>query len=171
MTLSIIVAIAKNFAIGKNNQLLYHLADDMKRFKEITTNHTVIMGKNTFMSLPKRPLANRRNIVLALANEIPDDKEGAEWVSSLNEAFDKCKNDEEVFVIGGASVYAQAYPFTDKIYLTIVDDEPQDADAFFPIINFNEWNSFDYKAFLPNKKNKKGFMFITLSRKEKMEQD
>ena len=78
MTLSIIVAIAKNFAIGKKNELLYHMPNDMKRFKETTTGHTVIMGKNTFASFPKRPLPRRRNIVLALPHEVPEDKEGAE---------------------------------------------------------------------------------------------
>ena len=85
--LSIIVAIAKNFAIGKKNELLYKMPNDMKRFKETTTGHTVIMGKNTFNSFPRRPLPNRRNIVLALPDEIPADREGAEWVTSLDEAL------------------------------------------------------------------------------------
>ena len=100
MTLSIIVAIAKNFAIGKKNELLYHMPNDMKRFKETTTGHTVIMGKNTFASFPRRPLPNRRNIVLALPHEVPEDREGAEWVCSLQEALDLCKDEEEVFIIG-----------------------------------------------------------------------
>ena len=102
--ISIIVAIAKNFAIGKNNDLLYHLPNDMKHFKETTTGHTVIMGKNTFESFPKRPLPNRRNIVVAFPDEIPDDKEGAEWFTSLEAAFDAAKDDGEVFIIGVARI-------------------------------------------------------------------
>ena len=139
MTKSIIVAIAKNFAIGKNNDLLYHLPADMKHFKETTTGHTVLMGKNTFASFPKRPLPNRRNIVLALPEEIPTDREGAEWVTSLDAAFELAKDDGEVFVIGGAYVYRQTLPLVDKLYLTIIDDEPKDVDAWFPTVDFSEW--------------------------------
>ena len=137
--ISIIVAIAKNFAIGKNNDLLYHLPNDMKHFKETTTGHTVIMGKNTFESFPKRPLPNRRNIVVAFPDEIPDDKEGAEWFTSLEAAFDAAKDDGEVFIIGGAFVYKQTLPMADKLYLTIVDDEPTDADAYFPTVEYSQW--------------------------------
>ncbi|MBQ0085998.1 MAG: dihydrofolate reductase [Prevotella sp.] len=136
---SIIVAIAKNFAIGKNNDLLYHLPDDLKHFKEITSGHTVIMGKNTFESFPKRPLPNRRNIVVAFPEEIPDDRQGAEWVTSLDEAFRVSSNDGEVFVIGGAYVYRQTFPMVDKLYLTIIDDEPTDVDVYFPEIDFSQW--------------------------------
>ena len=139
MSVSIIVAIARNFAIGKNNDLLYHLQNDMKHFKEITTGHTVIMGKNTFDSFPKRPLPNRRNIVVAYPHEVPEEKDGAEWFTSLDDAFDASKNDGEVFIIGGAFVYRQTLPLADKLYLTIVDDARDDADVYFPEIDYSQW--------------------------------
>ena len=139
MTLSIIVAVARNWAIGKNNDLLYHLPNDMKHFKEITTGHTVLMGKNTFASFPKRPLPLRRNVVLALPDELPDDREGAEWVTSLQGALQMVADDGEVFVIGGAYVYKQCLPLADKLYLTFVDDAPTDADVYFPEVDFDEW--------------------------------
>lgn len=163
--LSIIVAIAKNFAIGKNNELLYHMPIDMKRFKETTTGHTVIMGKNTFESFPKRPLPKRRNIVLALPHEVPADKEGAEWVNSLQEAFDLCKDDGEVFIIGGAYVYRQTLPLADKLYLTIIDDEPEGADAFFPVINFDEWEETFREDHPADEKHAKPFSFVNLERR------
>ncbi len=136
---SIIVAIAKNFAIGRNNDLLYHLPNDLKHFKQITTGHTIIMGKNTFDSFPKRPLPNRRNIVVAFPEQIPQDKEGAEWMTSLDEAFAESANDGEVFIIGGAYVYKQTFPLVDRLYLTIIDDEPDNADVYFPAIDWDEW--------------------------------
>ena len=165
MTLSIIVAIAQNFAIGRKNELLYHMPDDMKRFKETTTGHTVIMGKNTFASFPKRPLPNRRNIVLALPHEVPEDREGAEWVNSLQEALDLCKDEDEVFIIGGAYVYRQTLPLADRLYLTIIDDAPEDADAFFPEINFDEWDEtlrVDHPA---DERHAHPFCFVNLQRK------
>ena len=163
--LSIIVAIAKNFAIGRNNELLYHMPIDMKRFKETTTGHTVIMGKNTFASFPKRPLPNRRNIVLAMPFEVPEDKEGAEWVNSLWQAFDLCKDEEEVFIIGGAYVYRQTLPLADRLYLTVIDDEPEDADAFFPEINYDEWEEIFREKHPADERHQKPFVFLTLQRK------
>lgn len=99
--ISIIVAIAKNFAIGKNNDLLYHLPNDLKHFKTITSGHTVLMGLNTFRSLPKRPLPNRRNLVIAFPNEIPADKEGAEWFTSPEAAIASCDENEEILSLVG----------------------------------------------------------------------
>ena len=165
MTLSIIVAIAKNFAIGRKNDLLYHMPNDMKRFKQITTGHTVIMGKNTFASFPKRPLPNRRNIVLALPNEVPEYREGAEWVNSLQQAFDLCRDEEEVFIIGGAYVYGQTLPLADRLYLTIIDDEPEDADAFFPVVNFEEWEETFREEHSADERHAKPFCFVNLNRK------
>ena len=165
MTLSIIAAIAKNFAIGRKNDLLYHMPNDMKRFKQITTGHTVIMGKNTFASFPKRPLSNRRNIVLALPHEVPEDREGAEWVNSLQQAFDLCRDEEEVFIIGGAYVYGQTLPLADRLYLTIIDDEPEDADAFFPVVNFEEWEETFREEHSADERHAKPFCFVNLNRK------
>lgn len=131
-----IVAVAGNLAIGKNNDLLWHIPADLKRFKEITTGHTVIMGRNTYLSLPKRPLPNRRNLVIS--DIIGENLSGCELVYSIEEALEKCHQDEENFVIGGASVYRQFLPFTDRLYLTQVHKN-FDGDVFFPSIDFSEW--------------------------------
>ncbi|MDA3816177.1 MAG: dihydrofolate reductase [Prolixibacteraceae bacterium] len=151
--ISIIVAIAQNFAIGKNNDLLFHLPNDLKRFKEITTGKTLIMGRNTLLSLPKWPLPNRRHIVIS--DKIDDCFEGCEVVSSIDEAVDKVKDEKEAFVIGGGMVYRQFYPMAKKLYLTLVHED-FDADVYFPDIDYNEWkeearedhhddkNGFDY---------------------------
>lgn len=162
---SIIVAIASNNAIGRNNELLYHMPNDMKRFKETTTGHTIIMGRKTFNSFPRRPLPNRRNIVLASENNIPEDKQGAEWMTSLPQALNESKNDGEVFIIGGASVYVQALSLADKIYLTIIDDEPQGADSFFPEIDYNEWKVESEEKFPADEKHAHPYSFINLVRK------
>jgi dihydrofolate reductase len=134
--ISIIVAIAENFAIGKNNDLLFHLPNDLKRFKQITLGKPVIMGRNTFLSLPNGPLKNRRNIVIS---DIPDDYfDGCEMTSSIEGAIELVKNEEESFIIGGGMIYRQFYPVAGKLYLTLVH-KPFDADIFFPEINYNEW--------------------------------
>lgn len=165
MTKSIIVAIARNFAIGLRNELLYKMPNDMKHFKETTTGHTILMGRNTFYSFPKRPLPNRRNIVLALPEEIPADKEGAEWFTSLDDAFNAVRDDGEVFVVGGAFVYRQCLPLADKLYLTIVDDEPEEADAYFPTIDFSEWKELSREDFPADEKHKYPYSFVTYQRK------
>ena len=127
--ISIIAAVAKNRAIGYKNKLLYWLPEDLKRFKALTTGHTIIMGRRTFDSLPKGALPNRRNIVLSrTTRQIP----GCECYPSLEKALTHCADDEEVFVIGGESVYRQALPLASRLYLTEIDDTPALADAFFP---------------------------------------
>lgn len=126
---NVIAAVARNRAIGCGNKLLYWLPDDLKRFKALTSGHTIIMGRNTFESLPKGALPNRRNIVLShTVKELP----GCEVFGSLDEALANCKPDEDIYIIGGASVYEQALPIADRLLLTEVDDTPTLADAFFP---------------------------------------
>lgn len=130
--ISIIVAIAQNYAIGKDNDLLWHISDDLKRFKAITSSHTVIMGSKTYMSLPRRPLPNRRNIVLT-GN--PDFQcQGAELAHSVQHVLDMVKDDGECFVIGGGTVYNQFLPHANRLYVTLVHKD-FDADVFFPAIN------------------------------------
>lgn len=130
--ISIIVAIAQNYAIGKDNDLLWHISDDLKRFKAITSSHTVIMGSKTYMSLPRRPLPNRRNIVLT-GN--PDFQcQGAELAHSVQQVLDMVKDDGECFVIGGGTVYNQFLPHANRLYVTLVHKD-FDADVFFPAIN------------------------------------
>ena len=137
--ISIIAAVARNRAIGQDNKLIYWLPNDLKRFKALTTGHTILMGRKTFDSLPKGALPNRRNVVLTRKAEVGGLKaeEGGEetgpfFYPSLEVALASCKADEEVFVIGGASVYEQAMTVADRLLLTEVDDVPEKADAFFP---------------------------------------
>lgn len=142
--ISIIVAIAENWGIGKNNDLLWHIPEDLKRFKRITSGHPVIMGKRTYESLPRRPLPNRRNIVITdIAGE---QIEGCEMAYSIADAIAKCKQDEENFIIGGASVYRQFLPFSDRLYLTRVH-KSFDADVFFPEIDFSQWTRISSEDF------------------------
>ena len=132
--ISIIVAIAENYAIGKQGDLLCHMPEDLKHFKQITSGHTVMMGERTYLSLPKHPLPNRRNIVLTRsAKEIP----GCDCYRSLEEALTHCDEDEQLFIIGGASIYKQTLPMADRLYLTEIDDTPEEADAFFP--PYDDW--------------------------------
>jgi len=132
--ISIIAAVAKDRAIGFENKLIYWLPNDLKRFKALTTGHTIVMGRNTFLSLPKGALPNRRNIVLSRSQkEFP----GCETYSSLKEALQHCAPDEEIYIIGGASVYKQALPIADRLCLTEIDDTPEQADTFFP--PYDEW--------------------------------
>lgn len=134
MPISIIAAVAKNRAIGHENKLIYWLPDDLKRFKSLTTGNTIIMGRRTFESLPKGALPNRRNIVLTRGG---GSFSGCDTYSSLEEALRHCAKDDNVFIIGGASVYLQAMPMADRLCLTEVDDVPVEADAFFP--DYSDW--------------------------------
>jgi dihydrofolate reductase len=160
--ISIIVAIAQNNGIGKNNQLLWHIPADMKRFKQITMGHTVIMGRNTFLSLPGGPLKNRRNLVIT---DNPDEHfEGCEMVSSIKEVLEKCDTDQENFVIGGASVYRQFFPMADRLYITRVN-RSFEADTFFPEIKPDEWEVISQEHPEPDGKNDFSYTFINLKRK------
>lgn len=132
--ISLIAAIgANNRALGKDNQLLWHIPDDLKRFKEITNGHPVIMGRKTWESLPEkfRPLPGRLNIVVTRQEEY--EASGAEVCNSLEDAIRIASENEtnEIFVIGGGELYKEALPFAHKLYLTLIDDE-KDGDVFFP---------------------------------------
>ena len=129
MSINIIAAVAKNRAIGFQNKLIYWLPNDLKRFKALTTGHTIIMGRNTYLSLPKGALPNRRNVVLSTTvSELP----GCDVYPSLDAALKSCRPDEDIYIIGGARVYEQAIGMADRLCLTEVDDIPAQADAFFP---------------------------------------
>ncbi|MFH0757176.1 MAG: dihydrofolate reductase [Bacteroidota bacterium] len=136
--ISIIVAVGQNRAIGKDNKLLWHLPGDLKRFQKLTTGHTLIMGRNTFLSLPKGALPNRRHIVIS-------DVEGehfkaCEMARSPEEAISLAGETDECFVIGGGMVYAQFLPVAGKLYLTRVH-QSFEADTFFPEIDFSQWEA------------------------------
>jgi dihydrofolate reductase len=130
-----IAAVAKNRAIGYKNKLLYWLPNDLKRFKQLTTGHTILMGRHTFESLPKGALPNRRNCVLSrTVKELP----GCECFGSWDEFLFTCMPDEEIFIIGGATLYAELLEKADRLCLTEIDDVPQEADAFFP--DYSDWH-------------------------------
>lgn len=159
--LSIIVCVARNGAIGNRGKLLYHLRADLQQFKALTTGHTVVMGRRTFESLPRGPLPRRRNIVLSHHDL---HIEGAEVYASLPEALNHCKEDEEIFIMGGASVYEEALPQTRRLYLTEVDDTPAEADTFFPLLDKTEWREVDRQHHEADEQNDKPFDFVTLER-------
>lgn len=159
MTINIIVAIAENYAIGKNNQLLWHMPNDLKHFKTVTFGRTIIMGRKTYESVGK-PLPNRRNIVVTRQHiQIP----GCEIVKSIEEAIALCAHDDEVFIGGGAEIYRQAMDKTDRIYLTIIHKE-FDADTFFPEIDYTQWKEVSRENYEPDEKNPLPYSFITLDR-------
>ncbi len=134
--ISIIVAIAANNAIGKDNDLLWHISQDLKRFKRITEGNPVVMGKRTYYSLPRRPLPNRLNMVITdVENEII---EGCMMAYSIDEAIEKMPDDKENFIIGGGSIYKQFMSLADKLYITRVHKDFE-ADTFFPEISAQEW--------------------------------
>ena len=145
MMISIIAAVAKNRAIGFENKLIYWLPNDLKRFKQLTTGHTIIMGRNTYDSLPKGALPNRRNVVLSRSAFIPQPSAlsphpsfpGCDVYPSLDEALQSCQPDEDIYIIGGARVYEQAIAIADRLCLTEVNDIPAQADTFFP--DYSDW--------------------------------
>ena len=128
--ISIIAIIGKNRAIGQNNQLLWDIPEDMKHFQEKTLGKTVVMGDRTFLSIGK-PLPQRKNIVVTKMADF--EAEGIEIKNSLEEVLEKAKQSlEEIFIIGGGMIYSLSLPYADKLYLTVVEDAPADADTFFP---------------------------------------
>jgi dihydrofolate reductase len=160
--ISIIVAIAQNFAIGKNNELLFHLPNDLKRFKQITTGHPVIMGRNTLLSLPKGALPNRRNIVIT---DIPEEQfDRCEMVYSICEAAEAVKNEKEAFIIGGGMIYRQFFPLAGKLYLTLVHRD-FDANVYFPEIDFQEWEEI-FREDLYDEKNGFNYSYLNLKKKQ-----
>ena len=141
MTLSIIVAMAENRAIGKNGNLIWHNSRDLKQFKNITTGHTIVMGYKTYLSLPnQKALPNRRNIILSSHMETAP--EGFELADSIAAVLEMVKDEDEVFIIGGGTVYEQFLPITNRIYLTRIG-RSFEADTYFPFINLNEWDTTD----------------------------
>ncbi|MDY6062311.1 MAG: dihydrofolate reductase [Erysipelotrichaceae bacterium] len=136
MKIAMIAAIGKNNELGKKNQLLWHLPNDLKFFKEVTLNHTVLMGLNTYKSIG-RPLPKRRNIVLSYNGEYQED--GIEVYGTIDEAL-KNLDEDKIFVIGGASMYTQFIDRADELYLTEVDAEDREADAYFPQFDKSRYN-------------------------------
>mgnify|MGYP002623482227 CR=1 FL=1 len=161
--ISIIAAVAKNRAIGLNNKLIYWLPNDLKRFKALTTGHTIIMGRNTYESLPKGALPNRRNVVLSrTTKELP----GCDVYPSLKAALQQCQPDEDIYIIGGARVYEQALPLADRLCLTEVDDTPANADAFFPDYS-DGWHIVNKEAHPKDERHAFEYAFVDYERQDK----
>ena len=190
--ISIIAAVAKNRAIGYKNKLIYWLPNDLKRFKALTTGHTIIMGRNTFLSLPKGALPNRRNIVLSSTmwkeetekrkenspasesapegNLLPPSSfhfpQNIDVYPSLEAALAHCASDEDIYIIGGASVYRQALPLADRLCLTEIDDTPAEADTFFPPYE-EEWQESLREDHPIDEKHAYRYAFVDYIRKQK----
>jgi dihydrofolate reductase len=159
--LSIIVAIGQNNEIGKDNDLLWYISDDLKRFKKITTGNTIVMGYNTFKSLPKGALPNRRNMVLSFDDVKLENAEVFLNIDDLLKALDK---DEKVFIIGGGSLYHQFIDKVDRMYLTKVDASFE-ADVFFPDFDWNNWEIEEEQKVPKGEKNEYSHSFFALKRK------
>ncbi|MBN2745664.1 MAG: dihydrofolate reductase [Bacteroidales bacterium] len=163
--ISIIVAIAENYAIGRNNDLLWHISADLKRFKVLTSGRTVVMGKNTFYSLPVRPLPNRKNIVLTdLAGEKID---GCVMAYSIEEAIELMDKDSENFIMGGGSIYRQFLPLAQKLYLTRVH-RSYEADTFFPEISFEDYDLLEKTSNPPESDDSASFTYEVYQRKKEV---
>lgn len=161
--ISIIVAIDENNAIGKENNLLCHLPNDLKYFKSITQGHTIIMGRKTFESLPNGALPNRRNIVLSRKKDIYFDK--TEIFDSLEDAIKSTEKEKEIFIIGGASIYKQALSLADKLYITYIHHKFDGADTFFPEIKTSVWKEVSRIGNPLDEKNKFSHTFVIYERK------
>lgn len=161
--LTIIVAAGENDAIGKDNQLIWHLSDDLKRFKKLTSGHHILMGRKTFESFPK-PLPNRTHVVITRQEnyQVPD---GVIVVNSLEDAIDASKSDTQPFIIGGGEIYAQALSLVDKIELTRVHHSFSDADTFFPKIDSSLWQEVSKEYHEKDDDHDYAFSFLTYTRR------
>ncbi len=161
--LTIIVAAGENNAIGKDNDLIWHLSDDLKHFKALTNNHHIIMGRKTFESFPK-PLPNRTHIVITRQADykVPN---GVIVVNSLHDAIDAARTDQQPFIIGGGEIYKQAMSLANKLEITRVHSTFENADTFFPEIDENQWKEVNRTTHDADEKHAFAFSFITYLRK------
>jgi dihydrofolate reductase len=163
--ISIIVAVSEDWGIGKDNELLWHIPEDLKRFKKLTFGNTVIMGKKTWESLPRRPLSGRKNIVLT-----DDPKECIDYsvtAYSIEDALSKCEKGEEIFVIGGGSVYRQFMPIAERLYITHVHSSAP-ADVYFPEIDPEIWEVVVKEEFKATENDNIPYTYIIYERIKKI---
>ncbi len=163
--ITIIAAIADNNALGKDNQLIWHLPADLKRFKQVTLNHHIIMGRKTFESLGK-PLPNRTSIIITRNKNYK--VAGCILVNSLEEALKAAEKDENPYILGGAEIYKQAIEIADKLDITFVHHNFE-ADAFFPKIDTTIWKETSRQDFKADDKNKYDYSFVSFEKKEKQQ--
>jgi dihydrofolate reductase len=159
MIVSQIAAMSENHVIGKDNQLLWHMPNDLKHFKNTTSGHTVIIGRKTFESVGK-PLPKRRNIIITRQHITI---EGCEVVNSIEAALALCAGEEEVFIVGGAEIYKLSLHLTDRVYLTIIHHH-FDGDSFFPEISQNVWKELSRENHPADDKNAFAYSFVTYER-------
>lgn len=162
MKLSFIVAASLNHVIGVNNTLPWHLPADLKYFKQLTTGHTILMGRKTYESIG-RPLPNRENIVITRSTDFMP--EGVIVKYSIKEALDHCATHDEVFVIGGETIFEQLMPFADVIYLTIVHTHIDNGEAFFSIPDKSQWKLTQSEFHQRDEKNSYDYTFETYERR------
>jgi dihydrofolate reductase len=160
--ISIIAAIASNGVIGDRNRLLWHISEDLKRFKAITSGHPVVMGRKTFESL-RCPLPGRTNVVITRNSAY--NAEGVKVAVSLVEAVALFPDNEEIFVIGGGEIYAQAFPVADKLYLTLVE-YPYEGDTVFPEWDRSQWQLTEEERIPHGEKFECPFTYLTYVRKK-----
>ena len=161
--LSIIVAIANDNVIGKDNKLIWHLPEDLKRFKSLTTGHTIIMGRRTFESLG-RVLPNRKHVILCNDMEMNIDNENVEILEDISMLKKYIDSDEENFIIGGATIYKLLMPYANKLYITKIN-ESFEGDVYFPEINEEEWQEVKREKGLKNEDNPFDYDYIDYVRK------
>ena len=161
--LSIIAAISENNVIGKDNKLLWHLPEDLKRFKTLTTGHTIIMGRKTFESLG-RVLPNRKHIILTRDMNYRVDNEAVEIIHDISEVQNHIEDKEENFIIGGAIIYSQLIDKAQKMYITMIHKK-YDGDAYFPKIKEEEWKIVEKEQGIKDEKNPFDYEYITYVRK------
>jgi dihydrofolate reductase len=162
--ISIVAAVADNYAIGKGNKLPSHLPADLKHFRELTTGHAVVMGKRTFESLPNGPLPNRKNVVLTSVMS-EGVNEGYFEADSLEDALYLCEKEDKVFIVGGAAVYRQSLEIADSLYITWVHHEFS-ADIYFPEVDFSKWEEVSRQDLSADDKNPYPYSFVHYKRKK-----
>jgi len=159
--ISIIAAVDKNFLIGRENELPWHLPADLKYFKNITMGKPILMGRKTFESIGK-PLPGRRNIVISRQSDFM--AQGCEVVSTLDEAIALVANVEEIMIVGGATLFQQFLPRADRLYLTQIDASFE-GEIYFPTVDFNDWVLLKKEEHLKDEKNQYDYRFLVLERK------
>jgi len=161
--ISIIVAIAEDNGIGFKNNLLWHLPEDLKRFKKLTLGNAVIMGKKTWESLPKKPLPGRKNIVIT--DNPSDSFEASITAYSIEDALSKCGKNEEIFIIGGGSIYRQFMPLADRLYITHIHRKTP-ADIYFPPIDPEIWEPIEKEEHIQDDSNSVPYTYVIYQRKK-----
>jgi dihydrofolate reductase len=162
--ISIIAAVSEDWGLGKDNELLWHISEDLKRFKRLTTGNAVIMGKKTWESLPRKPLPGRKNIVLT-----DDPREVIDFsvtAYSIDDAVSKCDNGEEIFVIGGGSIYRQFMPIADRLFITHVHGNAA-ADVYFPEIDPEAWEIVEKEDFNSDENTSTSYTYVIYERRKK----